>query len=574
VRWRGVSIARTCFAPDGAFTVIPTELFYLLGGVGLFLYGMQALTGELTVMASDQARAAIQRFAGRPVSGMAAGAAVTALIQSSSATMVMTLGFVGAGILSFSQSLGIILGANIGTTFTGWMVMLLGVKINLGTLALPVLFVAGLVRLLTSGAAARLGGVVAGLCLIFIGIDLMKEGMAVFDGLLSPENLPTDTLWGRLQLLILGVGVTVVTQSSSAGVAAAIVLLSEGHVSFIQAAALVIGMTVGTTFTGVLASLGGNIAMRRTALAHLIFNLTQGLVALSLLDLVARGSAAGLTMGDAPLALVLFHTGFALAGALIFLPFTGAFARLVEWLVPQKLLAIEQELDARFLSDPAAALDIALSTARRQIAALFGQLGEQLAPGPRPSVAPDLKTQTANADALGLFLSKIALPEKDPLRQERYGELMALLDHLRRLISRAGQGGRLTVAVYEPVLRREALYFGGILRAVAQLEAGFKPGDVQGARDHAAALVRLHARLARAQVRLARREERLRRRVLSTRAAPPRLFAITDAIRWLRRSNAHSERVLFHLLAAERQAMAAHEHDAPPPPVDVPQSDD
>ena len=546
--------------------MIPDGIFHLLGGIGLFLYGMQALTAELKVMASDQARAAIRRFAARPVTGMAAGAAITALIQSSSATMVMTLGFVGAGILSFSQSLGIILGANIGTTFTGWMVMLLGVKINLGTLAFPVLFAAGLMRILTSGAVARLAGVLAGLCLIFIGIDLLKEGMSVFDGLLSPENLPTDTLWGRLQLLGLGVVVTVVTQSSSAGVAATIVLLSEGHVSFTQAAALVIGMTVGTTFTGVLASLGGNIAMRRTAIAHLIFNLTQGLVALSLLDLVVRVMAAGITMGDAPLALVLFHSGFALVGALVFLPFTGAFARLVEWLVPERPLAIEQELDARFLTDPAAALDVVLSGSRRQISALFRQLGALLAPGLRPAEAPDLAGQVSNADALGLFLSQIALPEKDPLRQERYGELMALLDHLRRLIQRAGQGGRMTVAMYEPMLRRETLYFGAILRAVAQLEAGFIPGDAEKAREHATQLARLHARLVRAQPRLARREDRLRRRVLSTRAAPPRIFAITDSMRWLRRSSAHAERVLFHLLAAERQAMAAH---APPPPSDT-----
>lgn len=545
--------------------VIPTELFVLLGGIGLFLYGMQALTAELKVMASDQVRATIRRFATRPVTGMMAGAAVTALIQSSSATMVMTLGFVGAGILSFSQSLGIILGANIGTTFTGWMVMVLGVKINLGTLAFPTLFAAGLLRLLTSGAPARLGGVVAGLCLIFIGIDLMKEGMGIFDGLLSPENLPAETLLGRLQLLGLGVVVTVVTQSSSAGVAATIVLLSEGHVSFTQAAALVIGMTVGTTFTGVLASLGGNIAMRRTALAHLIFNVTQGLVALSLLDLVVRGVAAGFSLADAPLALVLFHSGFALAGALVFLPFTGVFARLVEWLVPDKPLAIEQELDPRFLSDPSAALDIALSAARRQIAALFGQLGNVLSPGPRPPEGVgELDTLAREEEALGLFLSQIALPEKDPPRQERYGELMSLLDHQRRLIFRAAQGGRLTVAVYEPMLRREALFFGAILRAVAEIEAAFVAGDKEKARDHAAQLTRLHERLVRAQSRLARREERLRRKVLSTRAAPPRLFAITDAIRWLRRSAAHAERVLHHLLAAERQAMVAHQNDTAP----------
>jgi len=541
--------------------MIFTELFVLLGGIGLFLYGMQALTNELKVMASDQVRSAIRRFAGWPVSGMAAGAAVTALIQSSSATMVMTLGFVGAGILSFSQSLGIILGANIGTTFTGWMVMLLGVKIDLGLLAFPVLFAAGLVRILTSGAAARLAGVVSGLCLIFIGIDLLKEGMAVFDGLMSPENLPTDTLWGRLQLLGLGVVVTVVTQSSSAGVAATIVLLSEGHVSFPQAAALVIGMTVGTTFTGVLASLGGNIAMRRTALAHLVFNLTQGLVALSLLDLVVRGAAAGFAMADAPLALVLFHTGFATVGALVFLPFTGAFARLIEWLVPDKPLAIEQELDPRFLSDPSAALDIGLSAARRQIAALFGRIGGMLASGPRPpDGAPELENFVREEEALSVFLSQIALPEKDPARQERYGELMSLLDHLRRLTFRAAQTGRMTVALYEPMLRREALYFGAILRAMAQNEADFIPGDRDNAAAHTARQADLHARLARSDARLSRREEKLRRRVLSTRAAPPRLFAITDAMRWLRRSSAHAERVLHHLIQAERQAHPAHAH--------------
>lgn len=543
--------------------MIPTEIFFLLGGVGLFLYGMQALTAELKVMTSERARSAIRRFARKPVTGLAAGAAVTAIIQSSTATMVMTLGLVGAGVLSFGQSLGIILGANIGTTFTGWMVMLLGIKINLGTLAFPVLFVAALLRLLTAGGVARLAGGLAGLGMIFIGIDLMKDGMGVFDGWLNPESLPTATLGGRLQLLGLGVLVTVVTQSSTAGVAATIVLLSEGHVNFTQAAALVIGMTVGTTFTGILASLGGTTAMRRTALAHLIFNLTQGLVALSLLDLVVRAVAVGLAMGDGTLALVVFHTGFAVVGAFLFLPFVRVFARLIERLVPDKPHALEKELDPRFLSDPSAALDVVLSATRRQIAALFAALGAQLAPGPRPADSPDLKAQTADADALGLYLSQISLPEGEPVPQDRYGALMAILDHLRRLILRAGQGGRLTVALYEPMLRREALYFGAILRAVAGQEAGYVAGDFEHARAHGEELQRLHAKLARGQARLARREDRLRRRVLSMRAAPPRTFALTDAMRWLRRSNAHAERVLYHLLAAERQAMVAHESEAP-----------
>ncbi|MCC5988815.1 MAG: Na/Pi cotransporter family protein [Pararhodobacter sp.] len=556
-----------------------TEIFVLLGGIGLFLYGMQALTGELKIMVTDSARGAIRRYAGRPVPGMAVGAGLTALIQSSTATILMTLGFVGAGILTFTQSLGIILGANVGTTFTGWMVMLFGVKIDLGLISFPVLFVAGLVRIMSSGALSRVAGVVSGLALIFIGIDLMKDGMGVFDGMLSPETLPADTLWGRLQLLGLGVLVTVITQSSSAGVAATIVLLAEGHLTFTQAAPLAIGATVGTTFTGLLASIGGTTGMRRTALANLVFNLTKGIIALLLLDLIARVLTAGGQLYDPTVALVVFHTGFTLIGALMFLPFIGAFGRLIESLVPERKQAIERELDPHFLSDPSAALDIALSVLRRHVAELSGLLGTALRPGARspattPPAAADLQTISAELDAVGSFVSKINLPEGDPRRLERLGDLMSLIDHMRRLLQRASQSGRITVAAYEPALRREAIYFGTILQRIAAQEATFAPGEPDAATRHHAALRGLHARLARSAERLRRREERLRRRVLATRAAPPRLFAITDSMRWLRRSTAHVERVLFHLIAAENQAFAPapapSEADEPTP---APQAD-
>lgn len=548
-----------------------TEIFVLLGGIGLFLYGMQALTGELKIMVTDSARVAIRRYAGRPVPGMAVGAGLTALIQSSTATILMTLGFVGAGILTFTQSLGIILGANVGTTFTGWMVMLFGVKIDLGLISFPVLFVAGLVRILASGPVSRLAGVVSGLALIFIGIDLMKDGMGVFDGMLSPETLPADTLWGRLQLLGLGVLVTVITQSSSAGVAATIVLLAEGHLTFTQAAPLAIGATVGTTFTGLLASIGGTTGMRRTALANLVFNLTKGIIALLLLDLIARVLTAGGQLYDPTVALVVFHTGFTLIGALMFLPFIGAFGRLIETLVPERKQAIERELDPLFLSDPSAALDIALSVLRRHVAELSGHLGTALRPGAHsPATATaNLQTISAELDAVGNFVSKINLPEGDPRRLERLGDLMSLIDHMRRLLLRASQSGRITVAAYEPALRREAIYFGTILQRIAALEAAFAPGAPEAATRHRAALRGLHARLARSAERLRRREERLRRRVLATRAAPPRLFAITDSMRWLRRSTAHVERVLFHLIAAENQAFAparANSEDVEPAP--------
>lgn len=535
--------------------MIPTGLTLLLGGVGLFLFGMHQLTGDLRLLASDSARAALRRFADRPVAGFLAGAGVTGLIQSSSATIVMTLGFVGAGFLSFPQSLGIILGANVGTTFTGWAVMLLGVKISLGAVAFPVLFLAALTRILAAGALARLAGVVAGLALVLIGIDLMKDGMEGAQGFLGPDTLPADTLQGRLVLLVLGAGVTLVTQSSSAGVAMAIVLLAGEHASFTQAAALVIGMTVGTTFTGILASIAGTTEMRRAALAHLVFNLTQGLVALLLLDAVVRLLPGG--PGDGPLALVIFHTAFTLAGALIFLPFLPRVAAVVMLLIPDRPSALGQELDRRFLSDPSAALDLGLAATRRRVALVFGHLGGLLTPGAERPAPFDDAALAAEAEAVGQFLTEIPIPDKDPLRLTRVSELLTVQDHLRRLAHRTGQGGRLAVALYDPSLRREARLLGALLRTAAE---GVAAAPESG---QAATLEQVHRRLERMLARLERRERGLRRRVLVAGAAPPRLFNLTDAMRWLRRSVAHAERVLHHLRAAEGQALGLHDDAAP-----------
>jgi phosphate:Na+ symporter len=537
---------------------IPAEILVLLGGVGLFLYGMQALTTQLRVLASDSARATIGRLAARRVSGLMAGAGVTALIQSSSATTVMVLGLVGAGILSFAQSLPVILGANIGTTFTGWAVMVLGVKVDLGLVAYPALFVSALGVLFTRGAWARGFSVVVGLCLILLGIGLMKEGMAVFDGLLTPQNLPADSLGGRLQLLALGVVVTIVTQSSSAGVAAVIVLLSAGHVSFAQGAALVIGMTVGTTFTGVLAAIGGNRAMRRTALAHFLFNLTQGLVALALLDVLLRVVQAGFAVTDAALALVMFHTVFTVTGALLFLPFTGIMAAGLMRLFPDTPEPAEKLLDPRYLSDAAAALDVAQGALQGRMATLFAGLGDALSPSDAP---PPTRDAAMDSDAIATFLSRVTLPEADAARLERYTALVSLIDHLRRLEFRAAQAPRLAAARREPGLRRAALAFGALSRGIARtLEAS----DHDDPQARAQNLQRLHAHAVRAQARLLRHEGRIRHKVLSRRDVPGRIFAVTDAMRWLRRINDHAEGALRHLIEA-RSAQPAQD---PPPPAD------
>jgi phosphate:Na+ symporter len=155
-----------------------TEVLALLGGVGMILFGMQTMTAALKELAGGSARAALERFTRTPLTGVATGAVATAVVQSSHATTLMTIGFVGAGMLSFPQALGILFGANIGTTATGWIVVLVGFKLQLGVVALPLLFAASLLAVLGGAQWARLGRCVAGFALLFIGIDAMQAGMA------------------------------------------------------------------------------------------------------------------------------------------------------------------------------------------------------------------------------------------------------------------------------------------------------------------------------------------------------------------------------------------------------------
>ena len=281
------------------------EILSLLGGVGLFLFGMQSMTGALREIASRQMRAILARFTTSPLTGALSGAATTAVIQSSSATMVTVIGFVGAGLLSFPQAIGVIYGANIGTTITGWIVALLGLKLSLGTIALPGLLVGALTATMARGRLARLGALLAGFSLIFIGLDMMKDATAGFESWLSPEILPPDSWAGRALLLLIGAGVTVVIQSSSAGVATTLVLLSSGAITLGQGAALVIGMDVGTTFTAILATVGGSRDMRRTAIAHTAYNIVTGAVAFAMLGLVVPLLSRAFAPDD-PAALVTF----------------------------------------------------------------------------------------------------------------------------------------------------------------------------------------------------------------------------------------------------------------------------
>ncbi|MEZ5716316.1 MAG: Na/Pi symporter, partial [Paracoccaceae bacterium] len=355
-----------------------------LGGVGLFLLGMVLLTEGVQGLAGQALRRGLRRFTSTPLRGVAAGTVATAILQSSSATTVTVIGFVSAGVMSFPQGLGVVFGANIGTTFTGWLVALLGFKLKLEVMALPVVFLGAMMGLFGGRRIALAGRALSGFALLFLGIALMQQGMEGLSAVLTPDELPGDTLWGRVQLVVLGALITAVTQSSSAGVAAALVALETGAIGFGQAAVMVIGMNIGTTVTALLATLGGSVAARRTGMAHLLFNLGTGALAFVLLTFVSAALGAWVEAGGsgaARYALVLFHTAFNLVGVVLVLLLLDPFMALVQRLVPERREALLAPLDRALLVQPGAAVDAACAAVEAIARHMFGLLAARLSPG-------------------------------------------------------------------------------------------------------------------------------------------------------------------------------------------------
>ena len=515
-------------------------LAVILGGIGMFLFGMKIMTEALREAAGGRLRQLLARFTTTPLAGVITGTAATAVVQSSSATTVMTIGFVGAGLLSFPQALGVIYGANIGTTVTGWIVTLLGFKMQLGTMALPALFGASLLALLGQGGWARAGRVAAGLCLLFIGLDMMQAGAAGFGDRLTPQTLPQGGIWGDLQLIFLGLAVTIVMQSSSAAMAVALVLLGSGGVSFEQAAAMVIGMNLGTTITAILASFGGSVTMRQTALANVLFNLGTAMLAYPLLALggpLLTQAASGL--GETT-ALVLFHTGFNLAGALMFLPFTARFARWVEQMVPdhsERAMAggLVATLDLALLKDEGAAMDAAQTALGRVARHVFSALGRALAPVPdMRGLATIEEVARPAVTEIAHYITRINLPEGKPAERDRYAALLHQADHLARLLKRLERRSVVPVLLSDPGLSRLARALGATLRRAAD-------PAVDGL--EAARLARLSDRI-EARTRRHRRATLLHEHVGLISVAE--MFDRTDAMRWLRQGGGPAARIAFY----------------------------
>lgn len=335
-----------------AWTVAATAA----GGVGLFLLGMSMMTDGLKLAAGP----ALERILGGATRtrahALASGALVTAVVQSSSAVTVATIGFVNAGLMTLAPALWVLFGANVGTTMTGWLVALVGLKFKIEALALPMIGVGVVMRLTGEGARrGALGSAAAGLGLLFLGIAMLQEAFA---GLAATVQLPSGT--GPLAALAqLGIGalLTVLMQSSSASMTVALTAAQGGLLTPQGAAAMVIGANIGTTVKAMLAAIGATPNARRAAAAHVIFNALTGVVALLLLPWLIDAIAAlrawlGLP-ADPAAKLALFHTIFNVLGVLLMWPLA---ARLTRWLHGRFRAREEDEAQPRHLDDNALAV--------------------------------------------------------------------------------------------------------------------------------------------------------------------------------------------------------------------------
>ena len=253
------------------------QIFTLLGALGMFLYGMNLMSSGLQKAAGDKLRGFLTAMTSNPFKGVMTGLGITSLIQSSSATTVMVVSFVNAGLLTLAQAIGVIMGANIGTTVTAWLVAWLGFKADISILAIPLMAVGFLCSNSKKNQRQNIGELVVGFSLLFLGLSFMKESVPNLNE--TPEVLEFVKSWAShgfgsvLIFLVFGTILTLVLQSSSATMAITLIMLSMGWIPFNMACAMVLGENIGTTITANIAASVGNTQAKRAAMSHTIFNL-------------------------------------------------------------------------------------------------------------------------------------------------------------------------------------------------------------------------------------------------------------------------------------------------------------
>ena len=347
----------------------------IIGGIAIFLIGMIFMDDGFKLFSGGVLEKILSKTTKTLPRSIATGFVATSVMQSSSLVSVILISFLSAGLMSLSGAIGVIFGSNIGTTTTAWIVSSFGVKIDISAYAMPMIIFGVSFKFSKSGAVKGFGNVLIGLGFIFLGIEYMKDGFETLKNGLDLSKFQIDGYLGALVYIMLGIVATVVIQSSSATMAIIITALVSGQIIYINAIELAIGANIGTTITAVMGAMTSNSNGKRLALAHFIFNLITGFVAIVFLYQLADLTTflalkIGISADDYGMQLALFHTIFNILGVIIVSPFTGKLVLFLE----KKFISKEDEdilkplyLDNVVLSVP----DASMSSIKKETIHLY-----------------------------------------------------------------------------------------------------------------------------------------------------------------------------------------------------------
>jgi len=326
------------------------DFLSLLGSLGLFLFGMKLMSEALQKAAGSRMRQVLASMTSNRFKGILTGFMITTVIQSSSATTVMVVSFVNAGLLSLIESIGVIMGANVGTTVTAWIISILGFNMKISVLSLPLIGIGFPFLFARNNKTKNWAEFIIGFAFLFMGLEFLKG--SVPDIRSHPEilaflqNYTNMGIGSTLLFVLLGTILTVLIQSSSATMALTLVMCNNGWIPFEIAAAMVLGENIGTTITANLAALMGNVSSKRAARAHLIFNLIGVIWIILVMPFFLRAItgimvSSGLgspveNAGSIPIALSIFHSSFNIINTLLLVGMARVIERIVIWMVPQR----------------------------------------------------------------------------------------------------------------------------------------------------------------------------------------------------------------------------------------------
>lgn len=349
-------------------------LVNLFGALGLFLIGMWLMTEGLKLAAGGALKNLLRSWTQNRLKGLSTGILITALVQSSSAVTIATIGFVNANLMSFRQSMWVIFGSNVGTTLTAWLVTLIGFNVNISLVTFPLLGLGAFCKVFANNERVRsFGMAIAGFGLLFMGIDALKLNFSSYaenmDGALGSTSF--------LFALLIGCGMTILTQSSSAAIAIILTAVASGLTNIETAATAVIGANIGTTSTAILASLGATPSARRLALAHVIFNISTGVVALIFLPIFIKASihfsGEESFITNPTVFIALFHTVFNSAGVILMLLVDTPMTRFLLASIPEP-----PQLEKVFIDRNTACVpDLAISALKDEISSIYKKICQQ-----------------------------------------------------------------------------------------------------------------------------------------------------------------------------------------------------